>query len=79
MGGLPIKCPFLTDFVAKVLLHSSSKFILAVHAIFFYSRKISFWRFAIFAKNRHTAAVNQGALCPQLARADIRPVDGNSG
>jgi hypothetical protein len=32
-----------------------------------------------FGRYWHTAAVNQGALCPQLARADIRPVDGNSG
>jgi hypothetical protein len=27
----------------------------------------------------HTAAINQGALCPQLARADISPLDGKSG
>src|SRR6516225_11368713 len=27
----------------------------------------------------HTAAVNQGALCPQLAEADIRPTRGRVG
>ena len=27
----------------------------------------------------HIAAVNQGVLCPQLARADISPLDGKSG
>jgi hypothetical protein len=35
--GRPMKdrlCPFLADFVAKVFLHSRSKFLLAVHATF---------------------------------------------
>jgi hypothetical protein len=38
-------------------------------------------RFAAPAQvwNWHIAAVNQGALCPQLAEADIRPKGWNSG
>jgi hypothetical protein len=32
----------------------------------------------LLQQNRHTAAVNQGALCPQLARADIMAEKANA-